>query len=78
MLLHMRTTSSGLRMQERRDQEVDTSGLTRKKGFVQMSFGINDSNGGSPFGTLGIAFFICIGGALMLVRECSAVLGMPW
>jgi len=42
-----------------------------------MSFGVNNS-GGSPFGALGIAMFMVFGGVLMLVRECSAVLGMPW
>jgi hypothetical protein len=42
-----------------------------------MSHGPN-SDGGSPFGTLGIAMMIVIGGVLMLIRECSEAMGMPW
>jgi hypothetical protein len=44
-----------------------------------MSFGVNNSGeGGSPFGAFGIAMFMVLGGFLMVIRECSAVLGMPW
>ena len=40
-----------------------------------MSYGINE-DGGSPFGTLGIAFFGIIGGMFMLIGECGSCMGI--
>jgi hypothetical protein len=31
-----------------------------------------------PFGTLAIAIFMMVGGVLLVIRELSAFLGMPW
>lgn len=45
-----------------------------------MTWGVNEGpdGAGSPFGALGIAMFMVIGGVLMVIREISAFIGMPW
>lgn len=37
----------------------------------------NDENY-SPFGTLAISVLLVLGGGLWLIRELSALIGMPW